>query len=157
TARSSQGTGTQQLYVRRLGELRAVPLAGTTNARDPFFSPDGQWIAFFADGSLKRISINGGAVVTLSAAGNDRGGSWAAGGSIVFQPVPGGAGLLRVPSAGGTPLPVTKLGAGEVTHRWPQVLPGSGAVLYTAHSSIAGFDDAAIVAQSLTDGTTKVV
>jgi len=151
------GEGTQQLFVRRLGELRAAPLAGTINARDPFFSPDSQWIAFFADGSLKKIAVTGGAAVILCEAGSDRGGWWAEDGSIVFQPVAGGAGLSQVGSAGGTPVTLTKLNPGEITHRWPQVLPGNKAVLYTAHSSLAGFDDATIVLRALPDGTPKIV
>jgi len=153
-AQDSQG---QKLYIRRLGELRATPLAGTANARDPFFSPDGQWIAFFADGKLKKISATGGAAVTLCDAGDARGGTWAEDGSIVFQPAAAGAGLSRVSSAGGAPAPLTKLGTGEVTQRWPQVLPGGKAVLYTAHSTVSGFDDATIVLQPLPDGAPKVV
>ena len=155
-ARSSQGT--PQLYVRSLGELRAVPLAGTTNARNPFFSPNSQWIGFFADGSLKKIAVTGGAAVTLCAAADDRGGSWAEDGSIVLQATSSGAGLSRVSSAGGTPVPLTKLGAGEATHRWPQILPGGGAVLYTAHSGPSPLEaEATIVVQPLPDGTPKVV
>ena len=151
------GDGIQQLYIRSLGELRAIPLPGTSNARNPFFSPDGQWIGFFADSSLKKIAITGGAAVALSPAGDDRGGWWAEDGSIVFQPSGSGAGLSRVSSAGGTPATVTTLGTGEVTHRWPQVVPGGHAILYTAHSSIAGFDDAVIVVQPLPDGPPKIV
>ena len=135
----------------------ATPLAGTANARDPFFSPDGQWIGFFADGKLKKIAVTGGAAVTLADAGDDRGGTWAEDGSIVFQPAGSGSGLLRVSSAGGAPTPLTKLGTGEVTHRWPQVLPGDRAVLYTAHSSVTGFEDAHLVVQPLPDGAPKIV
>ena len=149
--------GTQELYLRRLGDLRATPLAGTVGARDPFFSPDGQWIGFFADGKLKKIAVAGGAAVTLSDASEDRGGTWAEDGSIVFQPTASGSGLSRVSSAGGVPTPLTKLGAGEVTHRWPQVLPGGRAVLYTAHSNVTGFDDATLVVQPLPDGAPKIV
>jgi Tol biopolymer transport system component len=155
TGRTSQGT--QQLYVRRLGELRAVPLTGTTNAQNPFFSPDAQWIGFFAEGSLKKIAVTGGAAVTVCAAVDDRGGTWGEDGSIIFQAAGSGAGLSRVSSSGGTPVPLTKLGAGEITHRWPQVLPGGKAVLYTAHSSVADFDDATIVVQPLPDGAPKIV
>ncbi len=154
-AQSSQGT--PQLYLRRLGELRAVPLAGTANARNPFFSPDGQWIGFFAEGKLKKIAVTGGAAVTLCDAPSGRGGTWAEDGSIVFQPSPTGSGLVRVSSAGGTPAPLTTRASGDLTQRWPQVLPGGTAVLYTAHTSVTGFDDATIVVQPLPDGVPKVV
>ena len=59
-------------------------LSGTDGAHSPFFSPDGQWIAFFAGGALKKISTAGGAAVTLCDAPNPRGGVWAADGTIVF-------------------------------------------------------------------------
>ena len=82
-------TGSDQkrrIYVRSLDQLQATALSGTENARDPFFSPDGQWIGFFADGKLKKISVQGGAAVTLCDAPNDRGGSWGEDGTIVFAP-----------------------------------------------------------------------
>jgi serine/threonine-protein kinase len=53
--------GPSQLYVRHLDRLDATPLAGTDGARNPFFSPDGQWIGFFANGILKKVSVFGGA------------------------------------------------------------------------------------------------
>src|SRR5262249_5824864 len=76
--------GPPQLYVRRLDQLNAVLLTGTDGAADPFFSPDGLWIAFFAGGKLKKIAVSGGAAVTLCDAPNGRGGTWADGGTIVF-------------------------------------------------------------------------
>ena len=58
---ASQGAdGRQLLHIRRLDQLDAAPLSGTEGARDPFFSPDGEWIAFFADGKLKKVSVSGG-------------------------------------------------------------------------------------------------
>src|SRR5262249_47492959 len=94
--------GTRQLYIRRLDQLQATPLAGTDGATDPFFSPDGQWIAFFANGKLKKVSVTGGAAITLCDAPNDRGGTWGEDGYIVFTPnntAP--TSLLRVSSGGG--------------------------------------------------------
>jgi serine/threonine-protein kinase len=73
-----------RLYVRRLDKLEATPLTGTDGAKDPFFSPDGQWIGFFADGKLKKIPSSGGAALTLADAPDDRGGSWADNGWIAF-------------------------------------------------------------------------
>ena len=116
----------RRIYVRSLDQLQATALSGTENARDPFFSPDGQWIGFFADGKLKKISVQGGAAVTLCDAPDDRGGSWGDDGTIVFAKDTTSA-LSKVSSAGGTPQPLTTLDkqAGEVTQRWPQVLPGA--------------------------------
>jgi serine/threonine-protein kinase len=149
---------TQRLYVRSLDQMQATVLSGTESVRDPFFSPDGQWIAFFAGGKLKKISVQGGAVVTLCDAPNDRGGSWGDDGSIVFA---GGhrEGLSKVSSTGGKPEPLTTLNqqAGEVTHRWPQVLPGSKDVIFTDSASGAQFDDADIAVYSTVSGKVKTV
>jgi serine/threonine-protein kinase len=150
---------TAQIYLRRLGQLQASPLAGTAGALSPFFSPDGQWLAFFADGKLKKISVTGGAAVTLCDAPSFRGGSWGDDGYIVFTALSGpGGSLQRVSSGGGKAEPLTKLVAGEGSHRWPQVLPGAKAVLYmSAATSGAGSEAANIVVQPLPSGTSKVL
>ncbi len=123
-----------QLYVRRLDQLQATPLSGTEDARGPFFSPDGQWIAFFASGKLKKVAVTGGATVSLADAPGGRGGSWAEDGTIVFQPDIAGtsASLTRVSSSGGTPELVTREEGGRP--RFPQVLPGGKALLYTKYA-----------------------
>ena len=156
---------TSHLYVRRLTDLQATSLNGTDGARNPFFSPDGQWIGFFADGKLKKVAFAGGAAVTLCDAVNDRGGAWGDDGFIVFSDQPGTApassasttGLKRVPSAGGSPEALTTLTDGETTQRWPQMLPGSASVMFTSHRGGGNFDDANIVVQSLTTGNRKVL
>jgi serine/threonine-protein kinase len=139
----------QRLYVRSLDQMQATVLSGTEYARDPFFSPDDQWIAFFARGKLKKVSVQGGAVVTLCDAPNERGGSWGDDGSIVFA-AGNRDGLSKVSSTGGKPEPLTTLNlqTGEVTHRWPQVLPGSKDVIFTDHTSGGQFDDAEIAVYS---------
>jgi serine/threonine-protein kinase len=154
---ASTGNDPRRIYVRQLDELRASPLAGTEGARSPFFSPEGQRIAFFADGKLKKISIRGGdAPTTLCDAPNDRGGSWGEDGFIVFTPFPN-SGLLRVSSSGGTPQSLTKLSAGELTHRWPQVIQGGRAVLYTASTSPTDYSEAGLVVESIPGGKRKVI
>jgi len=145
----------RRIYVRSLDQLQATALSGTANARDPFFSPDGQWIAFFADAKLKKISVQGGAAVTLCDAAGDRGGSWGDDGTIVFNTantVP----LSKVSPVGGMPQPLTTLEPGETGHRWPQVLPGSKAVLFTS-STGASYEDAEIVVYSMASGERKTV
>jgi serine/threonine-protein kinase len=144
-----------QLYVRRLEELQASPLPGTEGAHNPFFSPDGKWIAFFAERKLKKVAVTGGAVVTLCEAPDDRGGSWGVDGTIVFTPR-GPGGLSRVSSAGGTPEVLTTPDPSVEMHRWPQVLPGGRAVVYTAGVR-RGFEDAAIAVQPLPGGPKKVL
>jgi eukaryotic-like serine/threonine-protein kinase len=148
----------RRLYIRSLDQMQAAILSGTDNPRDPFFSPDGEWIAFFTVGKLKKVSVQGGAVVTLCDAASDRGGSWSDDGSIVFA-AGNREGLSKVSSAGGTPEPLTKLDqqAGEVTHRWPQVLPGSKGVIFTHHNSGSQFDDAEIAVYSADSRKVKTI
>jgi Tol biopolymer transport system component/predicted Ser/Thr protein kinase len=148
----------RRIYLRSLDQSQATVLPGTENAIDPFFSPDGQWIGFFADGKAEKISVQGGAAVTLCDAPNDRGGSWGEDGTIVFTPDVRGA-LSKVSSAGGIPQSLTTLDAqaGEVTQRWPQVLPGGKAVLFTSNTHPNNYDDAEIALYSTASGHRKTV
>ena len=148
--------GKVRLYTRRLDESQLTPLAGTEGGSSPFFSPDGRWIGFGADRKIKKISVEGGAAVTLCDAGIVRGASWGDDGNIVFGLTPS-PGLLRVSADGGTPETLTKLNPGEVTHRWPQVLAGSQVVLFTAHSGTVNYDGANIDVLSLKTGQRKTV
>src|SRR6267378_193967 len=150
----------RRIYVRSLDALQAIALSGTENSRDPFFSPDSQWIGFFADGKLKKISVQGGVAVTLCDAPTDRGGSWGEDGTIVFTPDVG-APLTKVSSSGGVPQPLTTLDkqGGETTQRWPQVLPGGKAVLYTSAAGGVGiiFEDADINVYSMASGQRRTL
>ncbi|MGH9716685.1 MAG: hypothetical protein ACRD4R_08155, partial [Candidatus Acidiferrales bacterium] len=154
-------TGTDQkprIYVRSLDQLEATALSGTEGAGYPFFSPDGQWIGFFADGKLKKISVQGGAAITLCDAPNGRGGSWGDNGTIVFAPIIAGT-LSKVSSAGGTPQPLMTLDrkAGEVTQHWPQLLPGDRAVLFTSNTQTSSYENANIVVYSMASHERKTV
>jgi serine/threonine-protein kinase len=148
--------GGQMLATRLLDDTKAVLLSGTENGRDPFFSPDGKWIGFFADGKMKKISAQGGAPIVLCDAPAARGGSWGDDGNIVAALNTTG-GLSRLPAEGGTPQPATTLQAGSGIHRWPQLLPGNEAVLLTASGSMVAFEDASILAASLKTGEVKVL
>ena len=150
--------GKELLYTRLLQQNQFTALAGTENAFSPFFSPDGEWIGFFADGKLKKISVEGGAAVPLCDAPDPDGASWGDDGNIIAAVNgSGGRGLWRVPSSGGGCVPLTKLNPGEVTHRWPQVLPGSQTVIFTAHTQFGNYDDANIDVVSLKTGVRKTV
>ncbi len=92
----------EQLYLREMDQLEAALIRGSdVNPRSPFFSPDGQWVGFYADGNLRKVSVTGGAPVTLCQAGNLFGASWGADDTILFGQ--GGGGILRVSANGGTP------------------------------------------------------
>jgi serine/threonine-protein kinase len=147
----------QRMYVRSLDQLQASVLPGTENVRNPFFSPNGGWIGFFADGKLKKISVQGGAVVTLCDAPDDRGGSWGEDGTIVFTSE-SRTGLSKVSSSGGSPELLTKLNpASEHTHRWPQVLSGGKDVVFTSSVLRGSFEGADIVAYNMPTGQRKTV
>jgi len=148
--------GKVRLHTRLFNQGEITPLMGTESAFDPFFSPDGDWIGFFADRKLKKISVNGGAPVTLCDAPAGRGASWGDDGNIIAALDLRGV-LSRIPSEGGPPVQVTKLNAGENTHRWPQVLPGSQIVLFTAYVTAASYDGANVEAISLKTGERKTV
>src|SRR5262249_32796454 len=108
--------------------------------------PNGQWIAFFAGGKLKKVSVNGGSLGNLCEAESGRGGTWVDDDTIIFSPTSAPYNrLLRVPANGGKPTEFGTLSQGMATQRWPQALPGGKAVLYTEHSTAASFDGANIV------------
>lgn len=129
------GAGGCALYVRRLDRLDAARLAGSDGASAPFFSPDGRWIGFFADGKLKRIAAGGGSPAILADAPAPGGAAWASDGRIVFSGSPAG-GLAVVPDQGGavTVLTAPRIERGEVRHMHPAWLAG-GALLFTVMAS----------------------
>ena len=106
-------------------------LPGTDGATSPFWSPDGSRLGFFADGSLKQVNGDGGAVQVTSAAPDAGGGSWNENGVIIFSEA--GRGIFSVPSGGGAPRQLTALDAEtqESAHLWPAFLPDSRHFLYT--------------------------
>jgi Tol biopolymer transport system component len=129
----------RSLWVRALGSLAAQKLDRTDNASFPFWSPDSQTIAFFADGKLKRIPVSGGSPLVICDAPNPDGGTWNREGVIVFAPTTNGP-LHRVLAAGGVSTPVTSLDKSkqETAHEWPQFLPDGQRFLYWARSGKAG-------------------
>ena len=148
---ASRGT-TTQLLVRTLDSATASPLQGTFGAISPFFSPDGQWVAFFAEGKLKKIPLRGGPPAIVCDAADGFGGSWSTNGTMVFAPATGGA-LQRVSADGGTPARATELDVtrGEFSHRWPDFLPDGDTIVFTV-GTVGEWDEAEIVAQSLSTG-----
>lgn len=152
------GARVGKLYVREMDNKAAVLLVGAGDASDPFFSPDSQWIGFFGDGKLKKVSVRGGAAITLADVTGYRGGAWSEDGTIVF-PRQFTTPLFRIPATGGEPEAITHLDTArtDLTHRWPQALPGGKAVLFTAASDNNFFEHARVEAVSIDKGTTKVL
>jgi eukaryotic-like serine/threonine-protein kinase len=120
--------GVDRLYVRALDELAATVVPGTEGGQLPFFSPDGQWLGFFAGRWLKRIALAGGAPQSLAPAVLPSGGTWMDDGSIVFTDAR--AGLQRIGPAGGPPERLLAVeheqGGAETAAPWG--LPGSRGV-----------------------------
>lgn len=123
--------GNTRLFARRLDELEARELEGSSGAHSPFFSPDGRWIGFWAAGRIKKTLAAGGASPIALAAGTDfLGASWADDGSIVATLDRAGK-LWRVPEDGGAPRELVAFEDAAELPRWPQVLPNGNAVIVT--------------------------
>jgi serine/threonine-protein kinase len=153
--------GQSALYVRQLDSGETVLLEGTDNAENPFFSPDGKWIAFSDEGRIKKVPVDGGPPVEIcDSVGSARGASWGYDDRIVF-PRHFDAALWQVPGSGGTATPLTELDAArrERTHRWPQIVPGHPIVLFTVATkdSPEYYDDALIDALNLETGERRTV
>jgi serine/threonine protein kinase/Tol biopolymer transport system component len=132
------------IWVRPLDSTEAHLLPGTTDATFPFWSPDGRSLAYFVLGKMMRVDLNGSAPVEIVEALQGRGGTWGAGGLIVFSPAPT-APLMKVNAAGGTAEPLTKVDASQHTsHRWPVLLPDGKHFLYSAihHDAAKAGNDA---------------
>ena len=122
----------RQLYRRSLGQFEWLPISGTEKAELPFFSPDGEWIGFVAEGKLKKVALAGRAPQVLCDAPNSFGATWGPKGFIVVNP-DSPAGLLRVSELGGAPekLIDPDSAAGESELNWPQFLPDGDSLVFT--------------------------
>jgi len=147
-----------QIHLRLLDQLESKPIAGAQSS-GAVFSPDGQWVAFSegftaAKAKLKKVQVVGGSVITLCDGATFNGADWGRDGNIIFGAIEGG--LSRVSAAGGKPevLTTPDLKKGEGAHRWPHILPGGEAVLFTIGDAGSGrlggnYDDAKIAVLSL--------
>jgi Tol biopolymer transport system component len=134
-----QWTDDAQLYLRHLNSFEAQAVAGSSGARQPFFSPDGKWVAFFARGQLQKAHVSGGAPIRLAEAPGPFGGTWNEDNTIIYVPS-FGSGLFRIPASGGTPESLTKTGgtANGNAHVFPQALSGGRSVLLTVWGQTPG-------------------
>ncbi|MGB9075179.1 MAG: protein kinase [Terriglobales bacterium] len=139
------------LWTYEIGGRRTSSLDGTQGASYPFWSPDGKFIGFFADGKLKKVELSGGQPQVLCDAPNGRGGTWNRDGVIVFTPEASSAGLFRVSSSGGSPVGITKLDTSrfETSHRWPMFLPDGKHFLYLGANFSGQLENNAIFLGSL--------
>jgi Tol biopolymer transport system component len=132
------------LAVRDLASGETRRIAGGEGAIFPFWSPDSRWIAFFADGKLRKVEAAGGPVQVVCDAHAGRGGTWGRDGAIVFAPDIRGP-LFQVPASGGTPAPVTRTADAGVSHRNPWFLPDGRRFLFTARASVTALASSIVV------------
>lgn len=152
-----------QLYMRPLNQLQLISIQGTegisasvNEARNPIFSPDGKWVGYFADYTLRKIPINGGMPIDLCECSHPPfGASWEMDDTIVFGQ--GAEGIWRVPASGGTPEVLIKVDSSkdEIAHG-PQMLPQRNHVLYTLNTGSV-WDEAQIVVQSIESSDRKIL
>jgi serine/threonine-protein kinase len=121
----AQGTSSM-LFRRRLGQLVSEEISNTEGASEPFFSPDGLWVGFYADGRLRKVPMGGGPPVTIAEIDLMAGASWGDNDVIVYATSNDG-GLFTVPATGGAPVQVPMVEDGLAVH--PSVLPGGTAVV----------------------------
>jgi serine/threonine-protein kinase len=151
-----ESSSTTSLFLRELDDATIVPLPDTAEAVNPFFSPDGQWVGFFADSGLKKIRIDGKSALPIcSIQGATRGASWGDNDTIVFTEHFAGK-LMMVKGSGGEPTALTELDseARERTHRWPQAVLGHDVALFTVATTDSPefYDDARIDAVRISTG-----
>ncbi|MBI3210230.1 MAG: serine/threonine-protein kinase [Candidatus Solibacter usitatus] len=155
--------GTQdsrRLFVRHLNQDAAVPLPGTDGASLFFFSPDGNWVAFAANGKLKKTPVHGGPTLPICdiPLNAPHGATWGEDGNIVTT-LGTNAGLSLVPADGGKPVPLTELSGKELSHRHPYYLPGGKAVLFMSGPGGPGsnYNESNIEVLSLKDRKRKLI
>jgi len=142
--------GQPRLYLRDLDQFEGKPIPGTEGARDPAFSPDGTWLAFAAEGKVRKITVAGDRSTLLTETQTDRGlfMSWESNDSLLLSPSQA-TGVWRLPASGGALTPVTTLQEGELGHNLPAILPGGKSLLFSVQQ---GSGAKSLVAQSLETG-----
>ena len=155
----ASASGVDHLYVRRVNSFDPVEIPGTEGASNPVISPDGRWVAFTTGSKMGKVPLEGGPVTALGDVADPRGLSWDVDDTIVFSPQAVG-GVFRMPARGGTAVQVsTPKPQVERTHRWPQLLPGGKAILYTigTFNSPDNYDDAVVEAVRLDTGEKRTL
>ena len=149
--------GSMRLYWRRLDQATATALPGTESAFSPFFSPNGEQIGFFAEGSLKKIELATGNVTVLANAVNPAGGTWGEDGVIVFHRAPS-LDLWKVAANGGSLNQIPRPASESQYRYWPQLLPGGKSLLVTGVTGLGGnVDQETVRTVSLEDGHSRTL
>lgn len=150
------GGNPTKLHVRPLDQMSASAIPGTEDAISAFVSPDGQWVGFYGRGKLEKVHLGGGTPIALCDVPNGWGASWGEDDTILFAPTTT-SGLSRVSASGGDPEVLTRPDPkkGEISHRWPEFLPGGKAALFTIWTGAS--QGARIAVLSLETGKQRVL
>jgi len=152
------GDGKPRLWIRALDAFAAREVPETEDASFPFWSPDGRFVAFFADRKLKRVNVTSvGTPETIADAPAGRGGTWSDGGVILFAPDIYSS-IYKVVPGERTVAPVTRCDPKtEAGHRWPVFLPDGEHFLYQSRPAGEGEVEANVFVTSLRSNTPRVV
>jgi len=147
--------GVRKIFIKAAGELRPREVAGSFQGRNPFFSPDGQWIVFYSSGQLRKAAVAGGTSALLGDAAGAGRGSWSTSGEIVMSR---GGQLARMPATGGAFESFTTIdsAAGETAQLAPIVIDDGETVLYQSYA-MGGAAASRIGVASLTDGSSTIL
>jgi serine/threonine-protein kinase len=129
-------TSASSLAYVRTDALDAHVIPGTVGAYQPYFSPDGSWLAFEMSGKERKVRLDGSAPVAITDAGGADGGTWTAGNQIILGAQGNFIGLSRVSAAGGEATALTHVDSakGERNHDWPIATPDGKSVIFTIWS-----------------------
>lgn len=142
------------LALRALDRADSTPIANTEGALSPFFSPDGDWLGFWSEGELKKVSLVSGAIVALCSVDEVMGATWTSDGRVLFGR--GQEGVWQVSAAGGDAEVVVEVSPGEVAHG-PQLLPAGETIIYSIGVGSNWNDAARIVAYQPATGEQHVL
>ncbi len=156
----AEGKESAAIFRRTFDRMALTRIDGTEGAENPVLSPDGRYVAFFAAGKLRKISVEGGTSVVMADATAPRGLTWSPDGSLIFSPLYTG-GIFRVSASGGEPVPLTRVdpAKGERSHRWGQVLPDGRTLIFTVGNaeSPGEYDASNVEAQRLDTGERRTI
>ena len=149
---ATDASGQNFLWITALNSSEAQQIEQTDGALLPFWSPDSQFIGFWAGGKLKKVRRSGGIPETIYNVPEIAQGAWGPDGTILFARAVNSP-ILRISPTGGAATPVTSLLPGEVSQMWVQFLPDGKHFIYLARTSLTSDDPGArIYAQSLDGG-----
>lgn len=147
--------GKRALWIRSLDQAAASAIPETEDASYPFWSPDGRYVAFFAQGKLKKVDLGGGSPRIISDAPSGRGGTWGRDDTIIFAPSLR-SGISRV-SANGGPVRGVVPDSKDTTFRWPHLLPDGKHFLYVSRAATSAAPVGQLHVASVDNGSSRLV